>query len=151
MVVFDRIKHRNDACWTAMLHGLAENGYDKEVLEYFDEMERTTTFPPNELILTDLLFACSRSGLVDKGLHYFNSLKTVNETHFNCVVDMLSQSGWLSEAEIFMENMPCEPDLNTWRTLLNGCKVHNNEELAARAAEKLKELAENKPGGEEIE
>ncbi|GAA0185697.1 hypothetical protein LIER_32985 [Lithospermum erythrorhizon] len=151
-LLFKRIKEKNDVCWTAMLQGLAENGHAKEVLDLFYEMERTTTVPPNELIFLAVLFACSHRGLVDRGLYYFNSMEKVygvhpNEIHCTCVVDMLSRSGRLSEAEKFMENMPCEPEVNAWAALLSGCKMHRDEERSERAAEKLKELTEKKPGG----
>lgn len=135
-----------------MIQGLAENGYAEESFRAFEEMERTSSFAPNELIFLSVLFACAHCGLVDKGLTYFNSMEKVyeikpNERHCTCVVDMLSRSGRLHEAEKFMKSMSFKPDANAWSSLLSGCKTHGNEKLGAMASEKLSELAEANPRG----
>lgn len=150
--IFNRMPTKNDIVWTAMIQGLAENGFAEESLQLFEEMEHTSSISPNELILLSVLFACSHCGLVDKGLAYFNSMVKVygitpNERHYSCVVDMLSRSGRLYEAEKFIMSMPNEPQANAWAALLSGCKTYGNEKLAARASEKLSEFAEGKPGG----
>ncbi|KAH6781727.1 hypothetical protein C2S51_007020 [Perilla frutescens var. frutescens] len=150
--IFKRMLQKNDVAWTAMIQGLAENGFAEESLQLFEEMERTSSVAPNELILLSVLFACSHCGLVDKGLAYFNSMEKVygvrpHERHYTCVVDMLSRSGRLHEAEKLITSMPYEPEANSWAALLSGCKTYGNEKLAARASEKLSEVAETKPGG----
>lgn len=150
--IFNRMPAKNEIVWTAMIQGLAENGFAEESVRLFEEMEHTSSIAPNELILLSVLFACSHCGLVDKGLGYFNSMEKVygirpNERHYTCVVDMLSRSGRLYEAEKFIMSMPYEPEANAWAALLSGCNTYGNEALAARAAEKLSELAETKPGG----
>ncbi|PIN04914.1 hypothetical protein CDL12_22550 [Handroanthus impetiginosus] len=150
--IFNRMPTKNEVVWTAMIQGLAENGFAEESLRLFEQMELTSSIPPNELILLSVLFACSHCGLVDKGLHYFNSMEKVygikpNERHYTTVVDMLARSGRLSEAEKFIESLPNEPEANTWAALLSGCKIYGEERLAERAAEKLSVAAEKKPGG----
>ncbi|KAK4409936.1 putative pentatricopeptide repeat-containing protein [Sesamum angolense] len=150
--IFNRMPTKNEVVWTAMIQGLAENGFAEESLHLFEEMERNSSVPPNELVLLSVLFACSHCGLVDKGLSYFNSMEEVygikpNERHYTSVVDMLSRSGRLCEAEEFIRNMPYEAEANAWAALLSGCKTFGNETLAKRTAEKLSELAETKPGG----
>ncbi|KAI3463022.1 hypothetical protein Pfo_019685 [Paulownia fortunei] len=150
--IFNRMPIKNEIVWTAMIQGLAENGFAEESLCLFEEMEQTSSIAPNELILLSVLFACSHCGLVDKGLSYFNSMEKVygirpNERHYTSVVDMLSRSGRLCEAEKFITGMPYEPEANAWAALLSGCKTYGNETLAERTAEKLSELAETKPGG----
>lgn len=151
--IFNRMQTKNEVVWTAMIQGLAENGFAEESLHLFEEIEHTSSkFVPNELILLSVLFACSHCGLVDKGLSYFSSMEKVygikpNKRHYACVADMLSRSGRLNEAEKFIMSMPFEPEANVWAALLSGCKTYGNEALAARAAEKLSELAETKPGG----
>ncbi|XP_019251701.1 PREDICTED: putative pentatricopeptide repeat-containing protein At3g23330 [Nicotiana attenuata] len=147
--IFKRTPKRNEISWTAMIQGLAENGFAEEALAVF---ERTKSIAPNELILLAVLFACSHCGLVDKGLHYFNSMEKVyhiqlNARHYTCVVDMLSRSGRLSEAEKFILDMPCEPEVQAWAALLSGCKTYRNERMEERVAEKISELAEKHPEG----
>ncbi|CAL5325275.1 unnamed protein product [Camellia sinensis] len=150
--VFNRMPEKNEISWTAMIQGLAENGFAEESLVLFEEMERTASLIPNELILSAVLFACSHCGLVDKGLWYFNSMEKAhgikpNSRHYTCLVDMLSRSGRLSEAEQLIASMPFEPDGNTWSALLSGCSTHMEEGIAERTAKKLWELAEKKSGG----
>lgn len=142
---------KNEITWTVMTQGLAESGYAKESLNLFEEMEKTS-ITPNEVTILSVLFACSHSGLVDKGLKYFNSMETIynikpNGRHYTCVVDMLSRSGRLSEAEDFINSMPFEPDSNAWASLLSGCKTYKNEEIAERAVNNLWKLAEEQPAG----
>ncbi|KAJ4729268.1 putative Pentatricopeptide repeat-containing protein [Melia azedarach] len=149
--VFDRMLEKNDISWTVMIQGLAENGYAEESLILFEEMEKTSV-TPNEVMLLSVLFACSHSGLVDKGLKYFNSMETVYHIkpkgrHYTCLVDMLSRSGRLSEAEDCINSMPFQPEYNAWAALLSGCKTYKNEEIAERAAKKLWELAEKNSAG----
>lgn len=150
--IFSRMPKKNETVWTAMIKGLAENGYAEESLRLFEEMERTSSCAPNELIFLSVLFACSHCGLVDKGLKYFNSMEKdygikPNGRHYTCVVDMLSRSGRLYEAEKFMKSMPFEPEANAWSSLLSGCKTYGNEKLGAMASEKLSELAKANPRG----
>ncbi|KAJ0692631.1 putative tetratricopeptide-like helical domain superfamily [Helianthus annuus] len=150
--VFNKMTEKNEVSWTAMIQGLAENGYGEESLELFQQMEKTTCIKPNELILLALLFACSHCGLVDKGLHYFNLMETVykikpNERHYTCVVDMLSRSGRVREAEDLIKSMPCEPEVNAWAALLSGCKTYGEDEIAERTAATIQGLAEQKSGG----
>ncbi|KAD7478682.1 hypothetical protein E3N88_01818 [Mikania micrantha] len=150
--VFNKMTEKNEVSWTAMIQGLAENGFAEESLELFQEMEKTTRIKPNELILLAILFACSHCGLVDRGLHYFNVMEPFynikpNERHYTCVVDMLSRSGRVSEAEDLIKSMLCEPEVNAWAALLSGCKTYGEDDIAERTAAKIQELAGKKTGG----
>ncbi|TQE02999.1 hypothetical protein C1H46_011363 [Malus baccata] len=150
--VFDRMPEKNEISWTVMIQGLAENGFAAESLFLFEEMKRTSTVAPNELMLSSVLFACSHTGLIDEGLRYFNSMEAVYGTkpkgrHYTCVVDMLSRSGRLVEAEELLKSMPFQPESNAWAALLSGCNRHKNEEIAERTAKKLSELAEKNSSG----
>ncbi|KAK6928374.1 Pentatricopeptide repeat [Dillenia turbinata] len=145
--IFNRMPEKNEICWTVMIQGLAENGFAGESLMMFEEMERSTAVAPNELMLLTVLFACSHCVLVDGGLSYFNSMEKIYgikpmERHFTCVVDLLSRSGRLSQAEEFINSMPIQPESNAWAALLSGCFTHKNEEITERTAIKLRELAD---------
>ncbi|KAL1531622.1 DNA helicase [Salvia divinorum] len=149
--IFNRMQNKNDVVWTAMIQGLAENGFAEESLQRFEEMGNASSIAPNELIFLSVLFACSHCGLVDKGFAHFNSMERVygirpNQRHYTCVVDMLSRAGRLREAEEFIATMPCQPEANAWSALLSGCRTYGDEELGSRASERLAELAEAKPG-----
>ena len=150
--VFERMPEKNEISWTVMIQGLAESGFAVESLILFEEMERTSEVAPNELMLLSVLFACSHCGLVDKGLWYFNSMEKVygikpKGKHYTCVVDLLSRSGRLYEAEEFIGTIPFQPEANAWAALLSGCKKYKDEKIAERTAKKLWQLAENNSAG----
>ncbi|XP_047965516.1 pentatricopeptide repeat-containing protein At1g28690, mitochondrial-like [Salvia hispanica] len=132
--IFNWMQNKNDVVLTAMIQGLAENGFSEESLQRFDEMGNTSSIAPNELIFLSVLFACSHCALVEKGLAYFDSMARIyvirlNQRHYTCVVDM-----------------PCEPEANARSALLSGCRTYGDEELGSRASVKLAEHAEAKPG-----
>ncbi|KAK8290319.1 hypothetical protein V6Z11_D07G250500 [Gossypium hirsutum] len=150
--VFDRMSERNEFSWTVMIQGLAESGFADDSLFLFEEMKRSSSVAPNEFMLLSVLFACSHCGLVDKGLEFFGAMESVyglkpKERHYTCVVDMLSRSGRLHEAEELINSMPFPPEANALAALLSGCKTYKNEEIAVRTARKLGEFAEKNSAG----
>lgn len=150
--VFATMSERNEFSWTVMIQGLAESGFAKESLALFEEMKRNSSVAPNEIMLLSVLFACSHCGLVDKGLQLFGAMESVygirpKGSHYTCVVDMLSRSGRLYEAEELINSMSFQPEANALAALLSGCKTYNNEEIAERTARKLGELAEKNSAG----
>ncbi|KAK1284924.1 Pentatricopeptide repeat-containing protein [Acorus calamus] len=56
------------------------------------------------------------------------------------MVDLLSRAGRLHEARELIERMPIEPNSVVWGTLLGGCRVHKNVEMAEEAIGRLMEL-----------
>jgi len=56
------------------------------------------------------------------------------------VVDIYSRAGRLDEAYEFIQRMPMEPTAGAWKSLLAGCTVYKNVELAKISAKKLFEL-----------
>ncbi|XP_023765878.1 pentatricopeptide repeat-containing protein At5g42450, mitochondrial [Lactuca sativa] len=150
--VFNKMHEKNEVSWTAMIQGLAENGFGEESLELFEEMEKMSSIKPNELVLLSILFACSHCGLVNKGLYYFNSMEKLymikpNERHYTCVVDMLSRSGRVKEAEDLIMSMPCEAEVSAWGALLSGCKTYGEDEIAERVGLQIQEMVEKKSCG----
>ena len=150
--VFERMPEKNEISWTVMIQGLAESGFAEESLMLFEEMERTSEVAPSELMLLSVLFACSHCGLVDKGLRYFISMEKVygikpKGMHYTCVVDLLSRSGRLNEAEEFIRTMPFQPEANAFTALLSGCNKYKDAKIAERTAKKLWELAEKNSAG----
>ena len=46
------------------------------------------------------------------------------------MIDLLGCAGLLEEAYNFIRNMPIEPDVVAWGSLLSSCRVHKNVDLA---------------------
>ncbi|XP_058080254.1 pentatricopeptide repeat-containing protein At3g18970 isoform X2 [Magnolia sinica] len=142
--VFERMKERNALTWTAMITGFAIHGQGKEALELLDAME-VDNIVPNAATFTCLLSACCHTGLVEEGLHLFNSMSSRFGIkpciqHYGCIVDLLGRAGLLEEAYKFIRHMPLKPDVILWRTLLSACKLHRNVVLGEKVGKLLLQL-----------
>ncbi|XP_074319635.1 pentatricopeptide repeat-containing protein At2g29760, chloroplastic-like [Silene latifolia] len=141
--VFDDMKVRDTVSWTAVISGLAVNGFANSSIQLFEKMLSGNVMPSNGTFV-GILLACSHAGLVDKGLEYFESMQKVygikpQMKHYGCVVDLLSRSGKLERAYDFILKMPIPPDAVLWRILLSACKLHENVTLAETVSSKLLE------------
>ncbi|KAK6241440.1 Pentatricopeptide repeat - like 10 [Theobroma cacao] len=142
--VFERMVDRDVISWSTMIAGLAQNGYSREALKFFDLM-KSSGVKPNYITILGVLFACSHAGLVDDGRYYFQSMKRLygidpGREHYGCIIDLLGRAGKLDEAVKLIHEMKCEPDAVTWRTLLGACRVHRNVDLAIYAAKQVLKL-----------
>lgn len=143
-IVFNRMVKKDVISWSTMIAGLAQNGYSREALKYFDSM-KASGIKANYITIVGVLFACSHAGLVEDGLYYFRSMKKLygvdpEREHYGCMIDLLGRAGRLDEAVKLIHEMKHEPDAITWRALLGACRVHKNMELAVYSATKILKL-----------
>ncbi|XP_059666713.1 pentatricopeptide repeat-containing protein At4g20770 [Cornus florida] len=138
---FGMMPCKNSVTWNEMIYGYAQNGRGDEAVCLYEDMigsgER-----PDVITFVSVLTACSHSGLVDTGIRIFNSMQLEHGVeplvdHYTCVIDSLGRAGRFSEAEVFLDKMPCKDDPIIWEVLLSSCRVHGNVTLAKRAAEEL--------------
>jgi pentatricopeptide repeat protein len=130
---------RDVVSWNSMISGYALHRYGKEALKVFDQMQLANV-KPNDTTFVGVLSACSHTGLVDKGLQYFDSMRqeysiTPTEDHYGCVIGLLGRAGCLDEAEEIINNMPFEPPLSVLGALLGACRIHKKTELGKHVAE----------------
>lgn len=142
--VFDEMEERTVVSWSAMIAGLAIHGQAENALEFFYRMIGVG-IEPNGITFIGILNACSHMCLIDEGQNYFASMTRdygiiPQIEHYGCMVDLFSRAGLLQEAREFIENIPIEVNGVVWGTLLGGCKVHKNIELAEEATKHLAEL-----------
>ncbi|KAG0484972.1 hypothetical protein HPP92_009051 [Vanilla planifolia] len=139
--VFGEMVDCDIVTWNSMLVGCAQHGLGRKAIEMFSQM-KAEGISPNHASFVPLLSACSHSGLVEEGRHYFHSmskqygLEPLNG-HYASMVDLLGRAGHLDEAEALICNMPIQPDAVVWRALLGACRIHRNAETGRRAAERL--------------
>ncbi|XP_042968942.1 pentatricopeptide repeat-containing protein At4g37170-like [Carya illinoinensis] len=120
-----------------------------EALKFFELLLKSGTHQPDRITtFVGVLSACTHAGLIDKGIEYFHSIKekhglTHTADHYACIIDLLARAGRFVEAEDIINKMPMKPDKFLWASLLGGCRIHGNLELAKRAAEAI--LFEIKP------
>ncbi|XVE56230.1 hypothetical protein DITRI_Ditri03aG0221400 [Diplodiscus trichospermus] len=139
--VFEEITYLDGVAWTAMLAGYAMHGHGKDAIKLFEVMVKKG-IQPDHVTFTHLLSACSHSGLVNEGKHYFKIMSEVygverNLDHYSCMVDLLGRSGLLNDAYELIRHMPMEPNSGVWGALLGACRVYVNTELGKEVAERL--------------
>jgi pentatricopeptide repeat protein len=142
--VFNKLPTRDVVSWNAMLGGFAMHGHGKEALAHFEHM-CVESIKMNGITFVCLLSACSRAGLVDEGLVYFDSMSSIygisaTTEHYACVVDLLGHAGCLHEAEDLIHTMSCTPSASVWKALLGACRIHGNVEMAERVSTQVVEV-----------
>ncbi|XP_042491168.1 pentatricopeptide repeat-containing protein At2g22070-like [Macadamia integrifolia] len=142
--VFDAMAEKNTVTWSSMIIAYAQNGCGRDAIILFEKM-LGLRIKPDAITFVGVLMACSHSGLVDEGRHYFDSMIRLHRvepdrTHYTSMVDLLGRAGRLEEAENLINSMPVKPDAAIWGALLGACRVHRNLELGKTAAVKVFEL-----------
>ncbi|CAN1276491.1 Pentatricopeptide repeat-containing protein At4g13650 [Linum perenne] len=140
---------RNVASWNAIISGYGINGHGEISVRLYHDMKENED--PDSTTYLAVLNACSHSGLVADGVKIFNQMiqdKEVNpnQEHFGCVIDLLVRAGHLDNASRLAAKFPAELSPNVWKTLLGGCAVHGNLQLAEHAAKNVLE----QESGEEV-
>ncbi|VFQ69793.1 unnamed protein product [Cuscuta campestris] len=139
--VFKGIAEKDVFSWNTMIAGYARHGYGKKALDFFQEM-KCCGMNPDDVTMVGILAACSHTGLVERGMRYFYSMKVdygidANSKHYTCMIDLLGRAGRLAEAQNLIKSMPFEPDAATWGAILGASRMHGNMELGEKAAEKI--------------
>ncbi|KAL3527145.1 hypothetical protein ACH5RR_011801 [Cinchona calisaya] len=146
-MVFESMKERNVFSYTSMIVGFAMHGCAKEAIKLFEEMMKTDV-KPNNVTFVGVLAACSHSGLVEKGHHFFEMMEKdydvkPSEDHYTCMIDLLGRAGRLEEALKLIQTMSIEPNGSIWSALLGACRIHRNPEVAEITAKHLFRLEPN--------
>ncbi|XP_022135141.1 pentatricopeptide repeat-containing protein At5g50990 isoform X2 [Momordica charantia] len=142
--IFSSVPHSDISVWNAMIKGLAIHGLAMDALLVFSMMERDSV-RPDAVTFLGTLTACNHGGLVEQGRKYFDWMRSRYSIepqleHYGVMVDLYSRAGFLEEAYSTIKAMPIEPDVVTWRTLLSGCKIYRNQELAEVAIANISDL-----------
>ncbi|XP_071715971.1 pentatricopeptide repeat-containing protein At4g38010-like [Rutidosis leptorrhynchoides] len=143
--VFSSMSERNVVTWNVMISGLGMNGFGKEALTYFDQMEQEK-IQKDDLIYVSALSACSHGGFVTKGLEIFKKIQEPKVEHYGCLIDILARAGKLEQAVNFIASMPMKPNLDLWGSVLLGCRVHKNVVLGEFVLSRIKKLGGDDPG-----
>ncbi|KAF5181831.1 Pentatricopeptide repeat [Thalictrum thalictroides] len=150
MYLFDQILRKDVVCWSAMIASYGVHGHGRKAIDLLHQMEEEGE-KPNHVTFTCVLSACSHSGLLIEGKKYFELMRTKYRIipdlkHYACMVDLLGRAGKLSEAEMLIKNMPVEPNLSIWGSLLGACRIYGNLDLGEKVSTKVFELDPNHAG-----
>ncbi|KAG0461465.1 hypothetical protein HPP92_021386 [Vanilla planifolia] len=143
-LIFERMPLPDLVSWTSLISGLAQNGHPTEALHYY-ELLLESGMKPDHVTFVGVLSACAHGGLIDKGLAIFHSIKEKfklkhTSDQYSCIVDLLSRAGRFQEVEEIINEMTMKPDKFLWASLLGGCRIHKNINMAKQAAEALLEI-----------
>ncbi|XAR73286.1 hypothetical protein NMG60_11007204 [Bertholletia excelsa] len=135
--IFDCAAQRDDVCWNSMISTYAQHGEAEEALVMFERMIEGGV-KPNYVTFIAVLSACVHAGLVEVGLHHFDSMSKFGvepgTEHYACLVSLMGRAGRLFEAKDIIEKMPI-PAAIVWRSLLSACRIVGEIELGKYAAE----------------
>jgi pentatricopeptide repeat protein len=136
--------------WTAMISGLASHGHGNEAVALFFRMLEAGVRPDSTTFIV-VLSACSHAGLVDEGIHVFNSMESEYHVspsikHYGCMVDLFSRAGFVHRAYEFISTMPFEPNLEILGALLSACSINNELEIGELVLSKIDSVCSYKGG-----
>ncbi|KAK6937914.1 Pentatricopeptide repeat [Dillenia turbinata] len=146
--IFDGTLEVSLTSWNSMINCFALHGQSEIAISIFEEMMQSGDVQPDAITFVGLLNACTHAGLIDRGRRYFEAM-TVNYgiepqiEHYGCLIDLLGRAGRFKEVMDVINGMRIEPDIVVWGSLLNGCKIHGQTELAEFAVKKLVEMDPN--------
>ncbi|KAF3445065.1 hypothetical protein FNV43_RR14758 [Rhamnella rubrinervis] len=143
--LFSETAEKNSVTFTTMILGYGQHGMGERALSLYHSMQGYG-IKPDAITFVAVLSACSYAGLVDEGLHIFQSMKKEHNiqpltAHYSCVTDMLGRVGRVVEAYEFVKGLGEEGNVvEIWGSLLGACKIHEQFELGKVVAEKLLEM-----------
>lgn len=143
-VVFDKLQIHNVVSWSALIQGYSNYGDAGSARWCLEAMEQEG-LKLNEPAFTNILAACRHSGLLEEACHHFKCMKethgiTPTAEHYNCLIDLLSRSGYLQEAKSLLESMHIPPDIVAWRSLLTCCTNFQDTEGSLRCFSEVSRL-----------
>ena len=142
--VFNRMMKRDTVSWNAIIAGYGIHGLGKEAISLFKTME-SEGLAPDDVTFVCLISACSHSGLVTEGKHWFQAMTRFYRIiprmeHYICMVDLLGRGGLLDEAWDFIEGMPFKADVRVWGALLGACRVHKDIEIGEEVSRMIQKI-----------
>ncbi|KAI3901377.1 hypothetical protein MKW92_024692 [Papaver armeniacum] len=148
--IFDQMRIRDIVTWTSLISAYGMSGQGRDAVDLFSKMLKSGLIP-DQIAFVSVLSACSHSGLLTEGRHYYKVMtddyKIVPRIeHFSCMVDLLGRAGNVDEAYDFIKQMPVEPNERIWGALLSACRVHSNMEIGLVAADRLFQLSPEQAG-----
>ncbi|XP_008785899.2 pentatricopeptide repeat-containing protein DOT4, chloroplastic-like [Phoenix dactylifera] len=149
--IFDGVSAKDITMWSTMIKGYACHGKGREALTLFEEMQRKEAIKPDAILFTDVLLACSHSGLVEEGLQCFISMQKdygvePNIEHYLCIVDLLARAGHFSSAFRFINSVPIQARNQVLAPLLSACRTHHDNQFGELVSEQLFKLEPQNTG-----
>lgn len=152
--VFDHMPDRNMDSWHLIINGYANNNLGDEGLQLFEQMLKFGLKPTEETFLA-VLAACAGADAVEEGFIHFESMNKdygINPRlqHYLALIDVLGKSGFVNEAQEYIEKLPFEPTVEIWEALRNYARIHGNIDLEDHVEELIVALDPSKAAANKI-
>ncbi|PKA55834.1 Pentatricopeptide repeat-containing protein [Apostasia shenzhenica] len=150
-LAFKELRAKDLVSWTSLILAFANHGCGHQALQAFALMLRNGA-QPDAVTFIGVLSACSHTGLVDKGIKIFKSMKRSYELepksqHYCCLIDILGRAGRIGEAIHVLNKIPLsEKDSAVLSAMLGACKVHGEIQTARRMVEEIIDIDPNSSG-----
>ncbi|XP_024517284.1 pentatricopeptide repeat-containing protein At3g12770 [Selaginella moellendorffii] len=124
VAAFQRVSFRTVECWNSVILALASAGREREALDLFQEMEKTSALVPDAVTLNRILGACAAIGALDEGRAIHSRLKLHPDGPVgNSLVHMYAKCGSLMEARQVFEGM-VERNVVGWTAMVVALAHH---------------------------
>ncbi|KAH7426743.1 hypothetical protein KP509_10G015400 [Ceratopteris richardii] len=139
--VFGNLAERDIGVWNALIESCTTND-NYELAMYYLNAIQLDSLLPDAVTFVCLLSLCSHMGLIEEGWYQLKlmigqyGLSPMVE-HYNCLIDLFGRLGQLQEAENLLQNMPWQPTLRTWMSLLSNCRTFCNVTLGFYCFKKI--------------
>ncbi|XP_004505209.1 pentatricopeptide repeat-containing protein At2g15690, mitochondrial [Cicer arietinum] len=146
--VFDHMPNRNMDSWHMMIRGYANSTMGDEALQLFEHMNELGLEITSETLLA-VLSACGSAEAVEDAYLHFESMKNKygiepGVEHYMGLLEVLGQSGYLKEAEEFIEKLPFGPTVTVLETLKSYARIHGDIDLEDHVEELIVRLDPSK-------
>ncbi|KAJ0983755.1 hypothetical protein J5N97_002111 [Dioscorea zingiberensis] len=131
----------NTASWNALIAGTSGNGHWDKALSIFHQMQ-SVSVKPNSVTILSILPACANlvSAWKVKEIHasILHSGLDSDLAISNCLVDTYSKTGDLDSAQMVFNGISSK-DLISWNSMISGCIMHGNSQVAVSLFSRMKE------------
>eukprot|EP00250_Pteridium_aquilinum_P021374 c25097_g8_i2 orf=172-2220(+) len=142
--IFKKMPFRNAISWNSMIKAFGVNQDGNMAVKYFEDMQEQGVLPDARTFVC-LLMACSRAKMFSKSHEFLKLMRdrfgiVPSSEHLTCMVDLFARSGFLSEAEKFLESLPSSPSRDMLTAFLTSCGIHEEGELGLKCFRQLMEI-----------
>ena len=132
--VFEKLVDRDIVTWTAMIATFSQNGYGKDALSCFSQMQETG-FMPDTASFACAIDACATLGDLKRGQSVHISVIDIGFENRvpvgNALINMYGKCKSLYDAITVFYNM-CNEDVVSWTAIIGACTQNSNGKEALR-------------------
>ncbi|XP_024528482.1 pentatricopeptide repeat-containing protein At2g13600-like [Selaginella moellendorffii] len=142
--VFDGFPDKDAVSWSALIAGYSRQGDSDTVFDLFERMQEFSK--PDAVTFSSVLSVCCHSGLVDKGMEYFQAMcsdygLSPSVEHVISMVDLLGRANRLEDALAMVQSLPVEEVCSRiWMALLGACFKWKNAVIGEVAFDALSKV-----------